>query len=226
MITILMSVYAKERPDFFDRSLRSLVEQSVPPDDVVLVKDGVLGAALEGVIEKYIQFLPLRVLALEHNIGLAGALNAGLMYADADWIMRFDSDDVCHADRFRIQRELILTGEWDLLGSQVDEFVDDVLFPIRTRRVPLEQMEIVKFSMKRNPFNHMSVCYRRDLALECGGYPAIPFMEDYGLWVKMLARGARAFNSGESLVSARVGNGMVSRRGGGVMFCQSLNFSV
>jgi hypothetical protein len=39
-------------------------------------------------------------------------------------------------------------------------------------------------------------------------------MEDYALWVKMLAAGALVMNSDKTLVRARIGNGMINRRGG------------
>ena len=51
--SVLMSVYAKERPEFLDAALRSLVEQARKPDEIVVVQDGSLTKELEDVINKY-----------------------------------------------------------------------------------------------------------------------------------------------------------------------------
>lgn len=102
----------------------------------------------------------------------------------------------------------------DLFGAQINEFDSDPVRPMRSREVPCAHEDIVRFARRRNPFNHMTVCFRKSLADEVGGYPNIALMEDYALWLKMIAAGARTANSSEVLVHARVGNGMVERRGG------------
>ncbi len=91
---------------------------------------------------------------------------------------------------------------------------------IRSRIGPTVHEDIISFGRKRNPFNHMTVCYRKDLALKCGGYPDLPYMEDFGLWINMLSSGAKAMNDSRVFVKARIGNGMVRRRGG-VQYVQS-----
>lgn len=109
---------------------------------------------------------------------------------------------------------MIETLKFDIFGSQISEFDDDPVVTTRLRIVPTHHNEILRFARKRNPFNHMTVCYRKDLALRCGGYPDIRFFEDYALWIKMLTSGARCANDPVALVKARIGNGMISRRGG------------
>ena len=64
--SVLMSVYAKERPEFLDAALRSLVEQARKPDEIVVVQDGSLTKELEDVINKY-----LRKIEYKHQIGRA-----------------------------------------------------------------------------------------------------------------------------------------------------------
>ena len=40
--SVLMSVYAREQSTYLEEALRSVFEQTVPPSEVVLVKDGPL----------------------------------------------------------------------------------------------------------------------------------------------------------------------------------------
>jgi hypothetical protein len=63
-----------------------------------------------------------------------------------------------------------------------------------------------------NPFNHPTVCVRRDVALTSGGYADLPYLEDYDLWARMVARGARVGNLAEPLVLFRGGAASLSRR--------------
>lgn len=209
-----MSVYARESAPAFDAALASLAVQTVLPAEIVLVKDGPLTADLDAVIERYRQSLPIRLIDLPTNGGLANALNEGLRTITQPWVMRFDSDDVCVPTRLEAQMAWMQAGNVDLFGGQIDEFDTNPAQPMRQRMVPLTHQEIMRFARQRNPFNHMTVCYRTQLVQEVGGYPAIPYMEDYALWLTLLSRGARTGNLPEVLVHARVGNGMVERRGG------------
>ena len=76
--SVLMSVYERDRPDYADAAIRSMVEQSAPFTDLVIVCDGPVGAGLDAVIERWRGELGerLRVHRLAENRGLAGALRA------------------------------------------------------------------------------------------------------------------------------------------------------
>jgi len=213
-LSVLMSVYARESPDALDAALDSLEAQTCAPEEVVLVKDGPLGPRLEAVLEAHQSSLPLRIVTLPRNVGLTAALNAGLREVTQPWVLRFDSDDICLPDRIEKQLACIATGEADVFGAQIAEFETDPLQPTRSRQVPCTHPEIRRFAMRRNPFNHMTVCYRKSLVDSAGGYPGILWMEDYALWLTLMAAGARMANLPQVLVLARVGNGMVARRGG------------
>jgi len=214
MFSVLMSVYAREQPAALQAALESLAHQTLAPAEVVLVKDGPLTAELDAVIDGFQSRLPLKVHALSENVGLAAALNEGLQHVSQPWVMRFDSDDICLPERTHLQMEMARTDLYGLFGGQIKEFDVDPEKTKRSRSVPCVHEEIKRYGLRRNPFNHMTVCYRKDLAVSLGGYPPIPYMEDYGLWTRMLASGATAANSPETLVLARVGNGMLKRRGG------------
>ena len=214
MFTVLMSVYRKEHPGALSSALESLVNQSQMPEEVVLVQDGPLTDDLHDVIDGYLAKLPMRLVPLSVQVGLPRALNAGLDVARQPWIMRFDTDDFCLPDRVRMQAAMAETGEFDLFGAQIAEFDHDPARARRLRRVPCEHAAIVRYGLRRNPFNHMTVCYRRGLVHALGGYPDILYMQDYALWMRMLSKGVRAANSARVLVHARVGSGLIARRGG------------
>ena len=51
--SVLMSVYEHDHPDYADAAIRSMVEQSAPFTDLVIVCDGPVGADLDAVIERW-----------------------------------------------------------------------------------------------------------------------------------------------------------------------------
>jgi glycosyltransferase involved in cell wall biosynthesis len=216
MYSLLMSVYGQEKASYLDEALGSIFAAPQRPGlvEIILVWDGPLPEPLMEIIARWEQVLPIRSVRLERNQGLAAALTAGLAHVATPWVMRFDTDDVLRPDRFAVQYALMASDSWDLMGSQISEFAEDSTRPHQSRAVPTGHESILMYSRARNPFNHMTVCYRTELARRLGGYPHLPFMEDYALWVNMLRAGARTMNSPEVLVHARIGAGMYERRGG------------
>jgi hypothetical protein len=79
---------------------------------------------------------------------------------------------------------------------------------------PLEPAHIAATARLRSPFNHPTVVYRRSAVLEAGGYRDLPLLEDYWLFTRMIAGGARVANVAEPLVLYRVDAGSYERRGG------------
>ena len=51
--SVLMSVYYKENPKWFDKSISSMFEQTIKPNEFILVEDGELTNELYDVVEKY-----------------------------------------------------------------------------------------------------------------------------------------------------------------------------
>jgi glycosyltransferase involved in cell wall biosynthesis len=213
-MTVLMAVYGGDDATHLQEALESLCQQTTSPDAMVLVADGPLNRELDAVIQRYIEPLHIHFLRLDSNRGLAAALNEGLQHVQTNWVMRFDADDVCSLDRVALQKSRAEQGDVDVFGGQIEEFQRVPGDSQRVRRVPCEESDIQRFARRRNPFNHMTVCFRVSVVREVGGYPLIPWMEDYALWSQLMAAGARLGNLPEVLVHARVGNGMLSRRGG------------
>ncbi len=210
-----MSLYDKESPDFLRAALASLQQSYCSPSEVVIVLDGYLRDELMSVLHDYEPLLPLRLLQLPENVGLGPALNEGLKECKYDWVARFDTDDLVRPRRFSQQLSVIQKApDIDVLGGWITEFAVTPDQPTGVRKVPITHKAIVKYAKKRNPFNHVSVMYRRNKVIEAGGYQDDPFFEDYALWVRMILSGAKCSNIPESVVCVRANNAMYERRGG------------
>ncbi len=213
--TVLMAVYEKDDVELFERAMDSVYANSLQPNALVLVIDGPVPAALGNIIDRLQDKYGFEAVKLTENVGLALGLNEGLKHIKTDWVVRADADDYNHPDRFARQAVAIAkcNGSVDIIGSAIQEVERDGS-PIAIRCTVEEHNDIIKYAMTRNPFNHMTVAYRTEFALRCGGYPLIHLKEDYGLWVSMLASGAIGMNVPDILVDATTGRDMYRRRGG------------
>ena len=106
--------------------------------------------------------LPLKLVKLPQNRGLGKALNEGLLHCAYDWVFRMDTDDICVPERFEKQVAFIEQHpESIIFGGQIAEFGKNVNDIVAYRNVPTSAQEIIKFTQKRCPFNHMTVAYQK-----------------------------------------------------------------
>jgi glycosyltransferase involved in cell wall biosynthesis len=209
-----MTVYGGEQPAALALALRGLAAQSRPAEEVVLVKDGPLGAELEQTIARFEGQLPLVVLALP-KVGRGSALQAGVERCKGEWIAIADSDDVSVPERFARQLEMARQHpEIDVEGGVIAEFDRDPSRVCTLRLPPVGEKAIRRFARWRNPINHSSVILRRSAVLRAGNYSSLCLCQDYELIVRMLLQGSRIYNGREVLSLVRSGKGMLQRRGG------------
>lgn len=217
--SVLLPVYAGDRPEFFRRAVESVtVEQTLRPDEVVIVRDGPIGADLAAVLDAAASTtltggVPVRVVPLDTNVGLARALEAGLDACAHEIVARADADDIALPRRFEVQVPLVAEGV-DLLSSAIVEFTDDEDDLGLVRSWPTDAAAIAKLARFQDPFNHPAVVYRRSAVRAAGGYRHLDKLEDYWLFARMVAAGATVANVAEPLVKYRVGAGAYARRGG------------
>ena len=213
--SLLMCVYEKENPSYLSQCIDSITTQTILPNEWIIVKDGPLTEELESVLGN-IQFPnELIIITLPVNVTQGPARAAGVEAAKYQWIAIIDSDDICQPDRFEKQLLMIeKEPRLGLIGGQIAEFDNDPDRTATTRYVPTNHDDILNFAKKRNPFNQMTVMFKRDLALKAGNYRYFPWFEDYDLWSRMIKNGVTCANHPGVLVKARVGSGMYSRRRG------------
>ena len=214
--SVLMAVYKKEQPLFFKEALRSVFEQSLIPNEVVLVKDGPLTEELEQIIVDFSsKNEQLKVITLEKNQGLGEALRIGLNACSFDLVARMDSDDICKPYRFEKQIAFLKEHkEITIVGSWIEEFSDCKEEIEAIRELPQEDKQLKIIMKWRNPFNHMTVMFRKKDILAVGGYQPFYLLEDYYLWNRLANANYYFANIGESLLWARGGYTMLERRGG------------
>lgn len=225
--SVLLSVYKNEKPEYLQVALESIVNQTLMPNEIVIIQDGPLTSALEIVINKFKSKYPklVRVLCFEKNRGLGPALHDGVLACKYEWIARMDTDDIAYPCRFEKQFEYLAEHpNVAMVGSWITEFSNDSAHPDTITKLPVSYDDIKTYAKRRNPFRHMTVIYKKSAVLDSGNYRDFLWFEDYDLWVRMIQKGYLLANIPEVLVNVRADDEMFARRGGWKYWKQDMKF--
>lgn len=213
--SVSMCVYGKDNPDWFREAVDSILSQSVPADEIVLVVDGPVPETLGALIGEYESRGAMRVIRLPENRGHGEARRIGLQSCTHEIVALMDADDISLPDRFEKQIAVLTKDpSLSIVGGKIAEFTDTEDNIIGYRTVPTEHGEICTYLKRRCPFNQVTVMFRKSHIEEAGGYLDWYCDEDYYLWARMYLAGMRFANLPDTLVHVRVCKDTYCRRGG------------
>lgn len=216
--SVVTSVYKNDKPEFVRASIDSmLVNQSVKPDEIVLIQDGPVPYELSRLLLEYKDKYGdlMNVIILEKNGGLGNALMLGVENAKYDIVARMDSDDICAPDRFEKQLAYLESHpECDIVGGQITEFIDTPDNIVGKREVPCDNEAIYHYMRSRCALNHPTVMFKKKTILDAGNYQDWFWNEDYYMWIRMMEQGCVFANLPDVLVNMRSGIDQYGRRGG------------
>lgn len=170
-------------PEGLITSLKSI---NYPTDkfEVLIVDDGSKTPLNEQSLRAALPNMPIKVVLLPVNVGVAKALNAGLKEihkrSDYKYIARLDCGDTCNPERFIKQvkfmdehPEIYLLGTWC-------SFTDSITHKSYIYKTQTEHKQIIKEMHFKCSFIHPTVMFRREILDTIGYYPEnYPYTEDY-----------------------------------------------
>ncbi len=215
--SVLMSVYEKDRPEFFRDAMDSILNQTVKADEIVLVKDGPIGIELENIINEYKQKIGdiLKIVELKENKGLGIALAEGIKKCTFDIVARMDADDMSAPERFEKQLRFLKNNpDIGVASCFIAAFEDTPQKPLFVRRGPLLHNEIEKQFRLRFCMNHPAAMLRKNAVLDVGNYIPFAGLEDYHLWARMILNGTKMATIGQILYYHRWEKQLLKRRSG------------
>lgn len=215
-ISVLMSVYKSEKSSYLDRALKSVWnDQTLKPNEIILVEDGPLGEDLNEVVDHWKERLSDRLVLLcnETNLGLTKSLNKGLKYVRSEYIARMDSDDI--SDPLRFERQFNYLQEHpgiDVLGGALQEFNDENS-NLNVRHYPLSPEQCREYIVKASPLAHPTVMMRRRIFDEGITYnEQYRTSQDIALWFELLSKGYSIANIPEVTILFRRDDAVFKRR--------------
>ncbi len=211
--TCLLPVWAGDDAAHFRDALASVATGPLTPARILICQDGDLPPALAAAVAEGVDQFAAEICRNPGPTGLHHNLNHAAGQVDTPWIARADADDVNQPERFAAQFSYLKAHpDVSIISGAIEEFWPDGRTRLRT--LPTDHDAIIRWARFRSPINHMTALFRTDLFRACGGYPDVPQKEDYALWIKMIARGARFANLPQSLARARLGSDFYRRRAG------------
>jgi glycosyltransferase involved in cell wall biosynthesis len=180
LVSIVTSVY--NRVDHAPPSLASLLAQSWPNFEIVMVDDGSTdgtGAWLDGLSDPRIRILR------QQNQGNGMGLNTAIQAARGELIAIHDFGDICHPDRVAKQAEVLLArpeiGVVSCWLSRRDVVTGDVTYLRHRKTLPFREA-----ILRSAPFSHGEVMYRKALWDAAGRYRReFRYAVDRDLFVRM-----------------------------------------
>lgn len=216
--SVLISVYCKEKPEWLKESIESMLNQTIKPAEIVIVKDGRLTQELDLVIKKFVDNFPglFQIISLKENVGLGPALAIGIEKCRFEYIARMDSDDISLNTRCEKQLKYFENNSnLDIVGSYEVEFENRMEEVVSVHKVPERENEIKEAMRRRCSILHPTVIYKKEAVLKAGNYRDIRLYEDYDLFLRMvLENNCCSYNVQEGLYYMRINSDFYKRRGG------------
>lgn len=200
-ISVVMPLYNKEAE--VERALRSVVEQSLAPREIIVVDDGSTDGS-RAIVERLIKECPdagIRLIT-QQNSGVSVARNRGIAEVKGDYVALLDADDwwlsgyiaeVCRLMEYYPDADAYATA-FDVVNGR-----ERVAAPVPTVEGYINPAE--EALQGRYPIIPSTATLRKEAVTAVGGFPeGMRIGEDQWLWVSMLKRGAKFCFSTMSLV--------------------------
>lgn len=222
----VVTAYAGTALDELDRSIDSMLSQTVPPSEVVAVMDGPVSQEVREHLEALSARFDGRVelIRLAENRGPGYAAARAIEAASCDLVARLDSDDVSRRDRMEVQLKALAEDPGlSCVGSLV---VERQKSTGRESYVELPEAgdELADFARRRCPCRQSTLLFSRAAVLAVGNYRDLRFAEDWDICNRLIAGGYRLRNVQEPLVTMMVDDDYYARRGGAAVFGRIIAF--
>ena len=163
--SVSMCVYSGDSPSWFKEAVDSVLNQTLPPNEVVLQVDGPVSEEMNKVIYEYEEKQAIKVFRLENNMGHGIARNECLKHCSYDYVAIVDADDINASTRFEKQmicfendENLSAVSSW---CSHFNESIDSI---INIEKLPEKDAEIKKYLKKRCPLCQASTIFKKSVA--------------------------------------------------------------
>ena len=191
-ITIVIPLYNKERE--VERCLRSVVEQSLAPHEVIIVDDGSTDSSA-AIVERFIADHPEANMRLvrQDNSGVSAARNRAIGEATTEYVALLDADDYYLSGYIaEIARLMEYYPDVECYSTAFSIVNNKRLIaaPTPTTEGIINPAE--EALQGRYPIIPSTATLRREAVLRAGGFPeGMRIGEDQWLWIRLIEQGSK-----------------------------------
>jgi glycosyltransferase involved in cell wall biosynthesis len=210
-VSAVVTAYNAEQ--YIGETLTSILSQTHPPAEVIVVDDG----SSDGTCAELAPFRGDIRLVRQENRGHPNALNRGMREARGDYLAKCDADDIWVPDKLERQVEAILAHpEIDIAFSAIWIFGDieqpsDMRSTGDTSEGILDPRRFAETLYGRCVICPSSTLLRRRLYERLGAFDEQLVFEDYDYWIRALRAGAVFYYDPATLVRYRWHAGQVTK---------------
>ncbi|WP_315352180.1 glycosyltransferase [Phocaeicola abscessus] len=225
-IAVLLPVYKKDNPEWFRKSLDSILLQTYRNFHVFIGVDGPIASELQSAIDDYAGNPFIDIVAFERNRGLACVLNdlLDLCFSNNyNYIARMDADDMAVPERLKKQLSFLTEHpDIDVVGGAIKEIDESGQSLNKTIVYPAGPEECRRFFSKRNPHAHPAVMFRKSFFDKVGRKyrPEYRQNQDTMLWYDGMKHGTRHANLPEVVLLFRMSHSLFKKRRNGWTFAK------
>ena len=182
-LSVIMSVYNGRR--YLKEAVESILNQTFKNFEFIIIDDGSTDKSPQILDEYAKRDKRIRVIH-QKNIGLTKSLNKALKLAQGRYIARMDADDIAYKSRFKKQVKFLQKHpKIGLVGSYVD-VIDEKGKTIGQFIYPTSDKKIKKELIKKNPFCHPIVMFKKEVTEKTGAYNEdFSAAQDYDFWMRI-----------------------------------------
>jgi len=204
-IAAVIGAYQAER--YIAETLESILGQTHPPDEVIVVDDG----STDGTARELERFSESIRVVRQDNAGCAAAFNTAFREASCDYVAECGADDIWEPDKLERQfQALTKHPEIDIVFSAARVFGNtDGCWGMPTEEDPnvgiMDPRRFARTMYRSNPVCPSTTLTRRSLYERLGPFAVREEMatEDYDYWMRALQAGAVYYYDSEMLVRYR-----------------------
>lgn len=182
------------RADLLGRAIESVLQQSLPAKEIIVVDDGSTdstGELIEGLQRN--RGMSLRYI-YQDNAGVSAARNSGIHHAGGDWIAFLDSDDAWLPGKLQSQANLIEQYPGYRLCHTQESWIRNGVHVNQMKKHAKSGGHIFPQCLPLCVISPSSVVIQRALFDEVGLFDeSLPACEDYDLWLRICAHEAVLF---------------------------------
>lgn len=198
-ITVVIPLYNKEQE--IEQTLRSVLQQSLLPHEILVVDDGSTDHSAERVLALG---HPLIRLIRQENRGVSAARNRGIREAATPWVALLDGDDQWESDYLKTIGSLM--ERWPDCGAYATAFWianDQTLTPANTPQTE-GPINLFAEAIRRYVLIPSTTTLNRSLVLSLGGFPeGMRMGEDQYLWTLLARKSSVCFSPERQAVYSR-----------------------
>lgn len=191
-VSIIMGIYNCDNT--IEEAIDSILKQSFKDWELIMCDDGSTDKTYEKALKYADNYENIFLYKNDKNLGLNKTLNKCLSYARGKYIARMDGDDISLQERLEIEFKFLENNKsYDIVSTPMIFFNEAGQFGTSKSLGEPTPVSV----MKGTPFCHAPCMVRKEAYEAVNGYSTKKItlrVEDYDMWVRMLALGFKGIN--------------------------------